>query len=158
MAEARHQEKLQREKQEEEEKLEDKVHDMHIEKTDKENANSVISWRQNKSDDRKVSPDRRNDNRRRDNRDNNDYNSFNRNRNDRNYRNDRNDRNDRNERSDLARGKSAKYRKPTTRDDAKPKRDVKVERPLPKYQPNQSKPALQSNNKFLGLDDDDDSE
>ena len=61
-------------------------------------------------------------------------------------------------RSDLARDKSAKDRKPTTRDDAKPKRDVKVERPLPKYQPNQSKPALQSNNKFLGLDDDDDSE
>lgn len=102
-----------------------KLSEIHLEKTDKENTNSAISWRCKNdyepgkiSELKRISPDRKTC-----------------------YR-------------EKGQNRYIKSREKHERNDNfKPKRDLKMDRSTPKAHSNQAEPILQSSNKYFGLDD-----
>jgi len=146
LAQSRKEEQLRNELKQQEVDVNEKLAEVQLEKPDKENANAAISWRcrdepvnTDRPDLRKQSPDgrgftrRNNEDRRKDNRD---YNRDSKN----------------HERNERYKDKFNQNRDGKQKDD-KSKRDSKTERPMPKLQLSLPVPALQTSNKYSGLDD-----
>ncbi|XP_030379905.1 eukaryotic translation initiation factor 4B isoform X2 [Scaptodrosophila lebanonensis] len=133
LAEARRQEKMR-----EEETVNEKLSEIQIDKNDNENANAAVSWRRIQ-DPSTVEDSKRSTIKERRPSDS-DYNKFNKGR-------------DQCDRSESSKSRTNQSREGKPKEEIKNKRDAKSERSLPKYQPNQSGPVLQSSNKYSGLDD-----
>ncbi|KRF99941.1 uncharacterized protein Dwil_GK27265 [Drosophila willistoni] len=130
LAEARRQDKARQETEE----INEKLSEVQIDKNDNESVAPSVSWRRTDNEDsKKNSQDERR-------RDDGEYNRFNKQR-------------DRNDRYENSKGKVNTKGDGKLREESKSKRDTRSERPLPKYQPNQAGPTLQSSNKYSGLDD-----
>lgn len=147
LAQSRRDEKLKLEQENKlrESSINEKLAEVQLEKPDKDTANTAISWRSrdeplsnDKDDSGKYSPNRRgysrrnNEDRRKDNRD------FNR-------------EGKNHEKNERFKEKLSQHRDGTQKDENKPKRDTKPDRPMPKLQ-DQSEPVLQTSNKYSGLD------
>lgn len=142
LAQSRRDEKLrlEQEQKQRENKINEKLAEVQLDKPEKESANSAISWR-NRDDGvskpleeggryspkGREFPRKNNEERRRDNKD---LNSENKNH-----------------------EKTERVKDKQPQSESKSKRDSRIDRPMPKLQQNQVEPVLQSSNKYSGLDE-----